>query len=67
MKKRIYTKEFKVQAVRLSYQRKNIKELADELGLDPQRIYKWQKATKSINTPTSQKILPKDILVVKRL
>ena len=41
MKKRIYSKEFKEQAVRLSYQRANIKELADELGLDPQRIYKW--------------------------
>jgi len=67
MKKRIYTKEFKVQAVRLSYQRKNIKELANELGLDPQRIYKWRKATKSINTSTSKKILRKDILVVKRL
>ena len=35
MKKRIYSIEFKEQTVRLSYQRDNIKELADELSLDP--------------------------------
>ena len=55
MKKRIYSKEFKEQTVRLSYQRENIKELADELGLDPQRIYKWQKGTKEVQIPEHQK------------
>ena len=33
MKKRVYSTEFKSEAVRLSYQRENIKELADELGV----------------------------------
>lgn len=42
MKKRVYKPEFKLEAVRLSYQRENIKELADELGVAVQRIYKWR-------------------------
>lgn len=42
MKKRVYKTEFKSEAVRLSYQRENIKELAQELGIDVQRIYKWR-------------------------
>lgn len=30
------------QVVRLSYQRDNVKELADELGGQIQRLYKWR-------------------------
>jgi len=66
MKKRIYSKEFKEQTVRLSYQRANIKELADELGLDPQRIYKWRKGAKQILAP-KQQVIKDDSLEVKRL
>lgn len=40
--KKFYSKGFKEKAVSLSYQRANIKELADELGVDVQRIYKWR-------------------------
>lgn len=36
MKRRVYS-----QAVRLSYQCDNVKELADELGVKVQRLYKW--------------------------
>ncbi|WP_082422625.1 transposase [Aquimarina longa] len=43
MKKRFYSKEFKSEAVRLSYQRENIKELANELGVKVDRIYRWRK------------------------
>jgi len=46
MKKRVYKAEFKSEAVRLSYQRENIKELAEELGVDVQRIYKWPTDSK---------------------
>lgn len=67
MKKRIYSREFKEQTVRLSYQRDNIKELADELGLDPQRIYKWRKGAKEVHKPKDQKIIKEDSLEVKRL
>lgn len=47
--KRNYSKEFKQEAVRLSYQRDNIKELAIELGIDVARIYKW-RTTNRVNT-----------------
>ena len=67
MKKRIYSTEFKEQTVRLSYQRDNIKELADELGLDPQRIYKWRKGAKEVQTSNHEKIVKDDSLEVKRL
>ena len=38
--KRIYSESFKEKAVSLSSPRENIKELADELGVQVQRIYK---------------------------
>ena len=44
-KKRFYNAEFKEKAVSLSYQRDNIKELANELGIDVQRLYKWRTLT----------------------
>ena len=37
MKKRFYSAEFKQNAIELSYQRSNIKELATELGVDVHR------------------------------
>ena len=51
MKKRVYSTEFKSEAVRLSYQRENIKELADELGVQVQRIYKWRAGQKTKASP----------------
>jgi transposase len=41
--------------------------LADELGIDVQRIYKWRKASKSNNSPKLEKSIPGDALEVKRL
>jgi transposase len=41
MKNRVYGTDFKSEAVQLSCQQENIKELADELGVQVQRIYKW--------------------------
>lgn len=67
MKKRYYSPELKEQAVRLSYQRENIKELADELGIEVQRIYKWRRAAKSPAYAKPEKPIPDDILEVKRL
>ncbi len=67
--KRVYSESFKEKAVNLSYQRKNIKELADELGIQVQRIYKWRASTrkeinlKSITNSKLQEELPE----VKRL
>lgn len=66
MKKRVYSKEFKEQAVRLSYQRDNIKELADELGVAVQRIYKWRRVAKDVSNPKIQQAKEEDI-EIKRL
>ena len=67
--KRNYSTAFKEKAVSLSYQRENIKELADELGIQVQRIYKWRAGSrkeinlKSIINSKLQEELPE----VKRL
>ncbi|MFP5471709.1 MAG: transposase [Bacteroidia bacterium] len=42
VQKRHYSKSFKEEAVRLSYQRENAKVLADELGMSVARLYKWR-------------------------
>ena len=54
MKKRFYSAEFKQNAIDLSYQRSNIKELATELGVNVQRIYKWRKGVLEAKSPSSQ-------------
>nr|WP_315221832.1 transposase [uncultured Flavobacterium sp.] len=51
MKKRVYSAEFKSSAVRLSYERENIKELVDELGIQVERIYKWRSSEKTFTNP----------------
>ena len=67
MKKRFYSKEFKEQAVRLSNQRDNIKELADELGINVQRLYKWRKATQEDSIKKQSPQIKEDTLEIKRL
>ena len=67
--KRVYSESFKEKAVSLSCQRENIKELADVLGVQVQRIYKWRTTArnqvnlKSISNSKLQGELPE----VKRL
>ena len=66
--KQHYSTEFKEQAVSLSYQRANIKELADELGIQVQRIYKWRSANERKKTSIATvKIKQEEHLEVKRL
>lgn len=68
MKKRVYSKEFKEQAVRLSHQRENIKELADELGIKVERLYKWRKwANSNSATADNKASLPEESMEVKKL
>lgn len=69
MKKRVYSAEFKSSAVRLSYERENIKELADELGIQIERIYKWRSSEKTFTNPKSiiSKKTEIDSLEVKQL
>jgi transposase len=61
MKKRIYSTEFKQNAITMSYQRSNIKELATELGVDVQRIYKWRKG--AINAKKSSSKITKEATI----
>lgn len=63
--KRKFSKEFKQEAVKLSFQRDNIKELAIELGIDVARIYKWR--TDNRIEPSSSKQLKEDSSEIKRL
>ena len=60
MKNRVYSKEFKEQAVRLSYQRANLKNLADELGIAVERIYKWRRVAKDAVNPAVQQAKQED-------
>ena len=67
--KRVYSESFKEKAVSLSYQRENIKELADELGVQVQRIYKWRaSARKGVNLKSiTNSKLQEDLPEVRRL
>mgnify|MGYP001365760496 FL=1 len=58
--KRQFSKEFKSEAVRLSYQRDNIKDLADELGIQVARIYKWRAAARTPESITTTVIKAED-------
>ena len=40
--RRTFTKEFKLNAVELSYSRKNIATLAKELNIRPELLYRWR-------------------------
>lgn len=40
--RRIFDREFKLKAVELSYERDSIKELAHELNIRPELIYRWR-------------------------
>lgn len=40
--RRVFSREFKLNTVELSYKRSNIKELAIELDLRPELIYRWR-------------------------
>ncbi len=51
----------------MSYQRENIKDLADELGVAVQRIYKWRRTDKDGSIPKLQTIEKDDSLEVKEL
>ena len=55
--KRNYSESFKEKAVSLSYQRENIKELADELGIQVQRIYKWRAGGYVVSKPRVAKLM----------
>ena len=42
-KRQKYDREFKRKAVELSFARGNAKEIAEELGIRPELLYRWKK------------------------
>ena len=46
-KRRTYSKQFKLDVIQQSYQRDNIRELADDLGIDSGLIYAWRSRYKT--------------------
>lgn len=41
--RRTFDREFKLKAVELSYKRENIRDLAHELNIRPELLYRWRK------------------------
>jgi len=50
--RRTFDREFKLKAVELSYKRENIRDLAHELDIRPEVLYRWRKefASKEITS-----------------
>lgn len=48
--RRTFDRGFKLNAVELSYQRENIRELAHELDIRPELLYRWRKEFASKET-----------------
>jgi transposase len=44
--RKFYDREFKQKAVELSYTRGNAKEIAEELGIRPELLYRWRREHK---------------------
>ncbi len=42
MTRRIFDRAFKLKAVEMSYQRDNVRQLAQELGIVPKILYRWR-------------------------
>jgi len=42
-KRQKYDREFKRKAVELSFARGNAKEIAEELGIRPELLYRWRR------------------------
>jgi transposase len=68
-----YDKAFKENAVKLSIERKNVSELAHELGVDPLLLYRWRKEFQSMgpqsfpgNGVQSQSVEAKELADIKK-
>jgi transposase len=54
MEKRVYDESFKQMAVELSYVRGSVKEVAQELGVDPSRLSKWRNRQSRPEQPAAE-------------
>lgn len=51
----------------MSYQRENIKELANELGIAAERIYKWRRDFQTEPSTTSKPVIKDQSVRIKQL
>lgn len=51
--RRVFDASFKRMDIDLSYARGSVKEVADELGIEPGRLSKWRQKNSSLVRPTS--------------
>ena len=65
MSKRVFDASFKRMAIDLSYARGSVKEVADELGIDPGRLSKWRQ--KDSSPSKSMEGLTEEQQEIKRL
>lgn len=49
MSRKKYNRDFKLETVRLSYERENISDLSKELGIRPSLIYRWRSEFNSMS------------------
>lgn len=45
--RKIYSRDFKENAVKLSYERSNVSDLARELGIRPNFLYRWREESQT--------------------
>jgi transposase len=48
--RKVYDKEFKLRAVRMSYEAANIADLAEELGMRVELLYRWRKEMQKVES-----------------
>ena len=63
--RRTFSRDFKLNAVELSYKRENIRDLAHELDIRPELLYRWRKELASKETASfpgngKQKMSPQE-------
>ncbi len=49
--RRTFSREFKVNAVELSYSRKNVADLVNELKIRPELLYRWRSEFEFAQSP----------------
>ncbi|QHT66980.1 transposase [Rhodocytophaga rosea] len=68
MKRHVFDQAFKQMAVELSYAKGSVKIAAQELGIDPGSLSKWQQSEQDSNVvPVEKPILTAEQLEIKRL
>ena len=56
--RRVFTDEFKREAVRLAQERGNLSQTARELSINPETLQKWKKRLQETTEAPSQKAFP---------